>query len=582
MNIRNRLFPLLILACLTCLASPGVDAPYFPQEHYRSPLFIDGGRLHFIQVDGTLTVIDIAGGEVLRRIRAPFGLEAQKFVKTDFGILGLSHRSLFLLAADTGGLIWAREARLSLRRGDTAFCFERWGDVVALDLRTGEDRWRQRLGEVQSHIEDDGRLYLTLESPARGGANTLVCLDAADGRELWRASPENRTWFGMRLEAGGGVSVFTFLRDGLAFVNGQQLLYTWSRDGELLAQREADDAELGEFWPWSLARPSVPEEEPSHVVPFRDTAIAIADTGLAIYDDYEPKGVEGYPLPDGGVLAVYNNRTSPVIAGIAGGRQIEFADAEHFWKGWTDYLSRGSGNHLAAVAGTADALILAAQGGQVECLDRDTGRSRWLYVFPVHSRELDRQRFFAFNGLWDWKGNRFYSDRRRDYRDSFTHPRCRGTVGATDPESPPTRLLLDPDPTDLYRKDWEFGRKVAGYVYGICAATILAPGCILLFLWKKGRLPRLLPATSATPDSTAAYTPLMTVAMLLFFAFMKFGAFSPATALALLGAIAALVGTVLIDLGVRLKRSGWNARTLKEARGHVFGMLLVFALFYYF
>lgn len=62
------------------------------------------------------------------------------------------------------------------------------GGLVALDLRTGQERWRRPLGGAvrAAPVVDGVRVY------AAAGDGLLTCLDVRDGKEVWRAAAFGR------------------------------------------------------------------------------------------------------------------------------------------------------------------------------------------------------------------------------------------------------------------------------------------------------------------------------------------------------------------------------------------------------
>lgn len=80
----------------------------------------------------------------------------------------------------------------------------------------------------------------------------------------------------------------------------------------------------------------------------------------------------------------------------------------------------------------ADSLVIASQLGQVECLDRRSGRSRWLYVYPAEDRRIEN-----FGKRTKRRNDGTIADWIRAYKDRSSGVGITGTVpeGESAPES---------------------------------------------------------------------------------------------------------------------------------------------------
>ena len=105
-------------------------------------------------------------------------------------------------------------------------------------------------------------------------------------------------------------------------------------------------------------------------------------------------------------------------------RIMEYADAENKWEGRINCLGAlpsdapaprptGPRSQFSLEFGFAvngDSLVYSVSAGRVECLDRKTGKSRWLYAFP-------RSRWEAWNAATSTAPQRFRLDNwRKAYR----------------------------------------------------------------------------------------------------------------------------------------------------------------------
>ena len=241
-----------------------------------------------------------------------------------FAVDGIGAASAFSL--DRGARLWSFDTRPDdeptgalgggcAAEGGTLYVATGMGEVLALDAATGAPRWRMRAG-----------------GPARGAPavaggrvfvvtleNRLVALSAEDGRQLWahRAAPVTAIPLGLAAPAVEGDIVVT----GFA-------------SGELVALRAPEGRLL---WTETLAGTA------------RGT---IADIG----------GIRAAPAIRDGVVHVAGLSGISIAVDLRSGRRL-----------WEREASSGS---TPAVAG--DWAFLVAEPSRVLCVERQTGRVRWV------------------------------------------------------------------------------------------------------------------------------------------------------------------------------------------------------------
>jgi hypothetical protein len=227
-------------------------------------------------------------------------------------------------------------------------------------------------------------------------------------------------------------------------------------------------------------------------------------------------------------------------------RSITFFDNGRMaWRGVPGYQNLHHENGVETVFADAERVVIVSRLGQVECLDRRSGRSRWLYIFPTNRSDLSGP--YA----WDPKPyhHDFYIDSLRRYREETAGIGISGTVIDGDPEPPAYRIAIDPDPTDYYAYDEAMG---AGFSWVIFFALILTvlDGGIDLYFCLTGKKPAGLLGklhNNELKPSTAAMIYIFSSAMCVF-GFMQFGRYSLFSYLALPTLVVLLFGMAINKL----------------------------------
>jgi len=200
-------------------------------------------------------------------------------------------------------------------RGDDVYLASLEGDVIALSVADGEERWRQDLaGEVLSQpaISDSEIVYHT-------GDGRLVCLDRATGKNLWV--------FRETLPS------LTLRGTSAPVISGDRVVAGFA-DGHLLA---LDLATGAVDWDTVVGEPK------GHSALSRMTDI---DAGLLIVDDLV-------------YATAYQGRT--VAVSLSSGRIV-----------WSRDLATYTGMSI-----WGDRLFMSGPDGEVWALDRNTGEILW-------------------------------------------------------------------------------------------------------------------------------------------------------------------------------------------------------------
>jgi outer membrane protein assembly factor BamB len=130
-----------------------------------------------------------------------------------------------------------------------------------------------------------------------------------------------------------------------------------------------------------------------------------------------------------------------------------------------------------AIAGDNKSIVYASDSGKMECLDRATGQSRWIYVFP---------RLFLYNAAWSsiMQSERFTFAAVSEYHQFFTERAdfCDGELDTkgvlpfrVDGKEEPGQVLVTADPSpDMSHKEDVFPAAAAAWGLSLTLAAAIA------------------------------------------------------------------------------------------------------------
>jgi outer membrane protein assembly factor BamB len=282
--------------------------------------------------------------------------------------------------------LWKREVGTGLSsvttRGDRVFTMgnaKGKDTVYCLDAETGKDVWRHSYdspllrknfpgGPTASPVLDGERVYTISRS------GVALCLDIADGKEVWRQD--------LRRVAGSKPPIWGFA--GSAVVIGEKVLFNVGRAGVALKKDSGELAWKTRDGPSAYASP----------VPFiqgGDDAGQGGDDAVAVFGN---KALHGVRVADGKILwrvdwptSFGENTADPLVLGdrlylsSAHGRgsvlfQLTDGEPRVLWK------NKGFGNHTDAPVPWKGNLFgfegrVNRRGGSLKCVELETGKIRW-------------------------------------------------------------------------------------------------------------------------------------------------------------------------------------------------------------
>lgn len=452
-------YPIIIITVLLCWFSAirTAHAYMFMQSMYQSRLFMYRDTVIFLQPDGSITVLALKDGSVLRRAKQPgrnfHTLRADLFEERNGNILGASNGSLFLLDGKTFELLWAQKAVQPLLRPEAYYYSDGNHALAAADPGTGKDIWRVDVGGYGQFEYSGGRIFVLASNHWNADNSFLVCLDAADGRELWRKSaPRNTAW--MRL-AVSDAKLYVVRAD----YDGQSKsdrsireVMVWNHDGEFLESSPPGPG-LNKTDAWSIDNVDLHLEGTTYRkrgIPYAESPMrALTAAEQARFNFRTRNGPEGFALPGGGVVGtVIEESSKSEQHDGAANRRLFFIEDSIAWTRKADYLEFQGRNGLFDAVESGDSLVLAYRLGQVECLDRRTGKSRWLYIFPTNRADLSG----PYRFMPSPHHKEYYLDSLARYRRETNGIGISGTVIDGDTGAPGTRIIIDPAPVHYYEE----------------------------------------------------------------------------------------------------------------------------------
>jgi len=356
---------------------------------YASPFLIlddgtDDARVALIRPGGVFLMLKLSDGSLLAR-HEPYGLSSitEFRLLDDYRIGVAAWNGYRIFDGRTGELLAESERRNPIFAGDFVFSSSEseytTRNVSATDWRTGETVWTVDLPAGPRMVAyGDGSVIVgcvRFPPPTELGLCDFffIAFDARTGEEEWRV---------------------TFKASSLA----QMILI----DDTLYASDREPNLDRSRLWRWNLeGKPlddesvfvGLREEHPLyendwHRRPFRIPAGASVNGrpprplntpfGQAINqrDDYTLRAISGD--------TVLSARVEWVPGVRFDGIDLEYRDGEYLvWSGRLSQVYKNRGM-VYALALTNDFALVASDSGQIEAIDRKTGRSRWIFHFPIH------------------------------------------------------------------------------------------------------------------------------------------------------------------------------------------------------
>jgi hypothetical protein len=448
----------LILAVLG--SAPPASAYTYEQVGVASNFVIHEGNVYFGQSDGSLTTLDLETGGVIARKKD--ALYPRSLQWTEAGILLVSYRGTALLNPSTLDAIWQIHNRdTSGLAGQRLVMYDGYGLVECRQLATGNVLWSYKLEGALDIMIESGKV-LVFRSAVFDGPHCLpavVLLDLETGKvTLHKTTPTGvhylKAFFdGQRVYLAAGTYKgvhdprFTRFDQGRPSARFEKLV-VWDLNGEetevIPAPEGFKDNWLRYGYPFTLGEKVFVR---GRVYDRRD-AVPPRMSGLG---ELVPEDLPGDPetaftrfeVVDG-TLTMRPAALFREMQGFTGKREvtISFESGHHRWTGRLPYLP--SPGTVFAVGSTADRILLGSNLGHVECIDAQTGRSIWMYVFPTIRHTMSYS---------SWGMPPYMATAAATYRRENRNPIPESGMvldGSVEPSRP--KVVLDPSPSNPFEE----------------------------------------------------------------------------------------------------------------------------------
>lgn len=453
-------YHLASVLALLGLAAPGFGTT-IKQTGVLSNFAIHQGRVCFTQADGSLTVLNLKTGEVIARTKERW--QGRSLQVTEAGILLSCSSGTMLLNPSSLDLIWQVEKHyLSEMVKDRLILRDGSGLVECRQLGTGNVLWAYNLPGALDIVVEKGKI-LVFRSAVYDGPNcapAVVLLDLETGKEtLHRTTPPSTHYLavyfdGERIYLPAGpykgehtpnITRYDKGRPSARFetlliwdVNGKEIDSIPApenlRSNRLRAYHEPFSLD-GKFFIGHRAYSSPDAVPPSssglgELVPNR---IPIDDpetvlTRFAVRDGW-------LTMKPADLLREHSiGRDRPIT--------IRLESKHGQWTGTLPYLPAPGTLHT--VGSTADRILLGSNLGHVECVDAQTGKSLWMYVFPTIRRVTS-------TSSWSKAPDR--ATMAEDYKRDNSKPMPESGMvldGSAEPSHP--MIIRDPSPSNPLTK----------------------------------------------------------------------------------------------------------------------------------
>jgi outer membrane protein assembly factor BamB len=305
------------------------------------------GVVCFVASDGTLRAVDAKTGRILWTLKPDDSIVTTVVVSGGTAYAS-SHSTVYSVDLKSGHVRWLKTGLSHSSSPAVAYglvlFFDEDVTLYALDPGTGRERWRVDLEEEQPEVIENGAIYCL-------GSETVRCLDAATGSEIWRYT------FGSEL------STDISTGDGVACV-ADETGRVWGldeRNGKLI---------------WQVSVGSAPSsvKESNGIAYFRTDDLLYAielRRGREVWRYYDETWDDyGLTEVDSGIAFVEDKGNVSGIDVSTGKRRLQF--------------------HGYGYLGMTGSLVLLDRGAHIEAVDARTGRRAWRFEMPERYGNLSK------------------------------------------------------------------------------------------------------------------------------------------------------------------------------------------------
>lgn len=386
----------------TVLSAGGFSFPMFnPPQDWDKSFYIYDGKIFFNQPDGSLTLIDLDTGRVIGRNRnyfIPYAKnenERRPIVRRMWAIewerLGkILVGGAFIVDAETGAILERSYDAPTISSGKIVYDTYQ-GDLkhtlYVMDCETKQkNTLRDSVFDIKFTTAGDNVFCISRIPPS--GPTLLIGFSLVDGASLWETPLPEKRLFPTLVSQENLIYVFSRLYDE----EQCSQIHVYSMQGRLLETVPATPELFGGVMPDRFFLEDFSFKGAQHKgrsLYYRSPSIERNRLWLCADTLKEKYGLTAYPqaasfLPGGGIAWIECDLSDNIP-------RLHYRDETTAWSGTIRAVDKlmalqagtGAGTQLFGMAGDGKYIVYASNSGKMECLDRYTGQSRWIYVFSM-------------------------------------------------------------------------------------------------------------------------------------------------------------------------------------------------------
>lgn len=375
-RVSVRFFITLLVLTIASWANAYMYAPV----GIRLPVVHDG-RVYCVQADRRITVIDLADGHVIHRPKSP--QDNYRLATSQYGLLLFSADAVRLLDWETLTPLWSTDSCWSHEfLGSDVLVLTGGERTWAVDAMSGRELWS--VPGYANHliiVGDRGMLVQETHDFAYGSGYgggygephseprppdeynfKVLLIDIPSGNTLATIAWEETGWRSREYAFDGEHMYLVESGDRYSDTPDPPQAWHIERSGHLTPIAEVTQTSNAEHWIeiqgqryGRSGKPYADNAEPAHSWNYQNDEKTYTGNGFTAFD-------ESLKRPDAEAM------------------RLRFVDDDTTWRIVVPHV-RPNRDHIELTP-TDDVVLISTSRGQLECLDRKTGQSLWLYVSP--------------------------------------------------------------------------------------------------------------------------------------------------------------------------------------------------------
>jgi outer membrane protein assembly factor BamB len=489
---RTGAFIVIILFAVCVLFSSPSQGYKYIQVGVNSNFLTEDGQVYFAQSGGSLTVLDLKTGNVIHRKKDEH--YSDTIIGTEHGILVLKHGKIIMLERGTLNTMWdtAQHFKANIIK-DYLVSYDGNGLVECRNLSDGSVYWSYNLPGALEIIAE-GQYVLVHRAATFRGEPMTVLLDLDTGKEVFRKQPPPNVHYEKVFFDGRNIFVDkgTFAKERAGYASEE--IVVWNISGEQVGSLSLSVIKPKRNKLRNVVEPYFIDNkwfcrgrvylEGQYISPRRAGRTDIRQRMGNKSLDYRFI----FKLPFEEEVLIESRYVKPSKRNDKK-VTIEFKSKEWNWKGVLPYLEKKG--QVEVVGSSESELLIGTNFGHVECIEKSTGRSLWMYIFPTTRHTASSSSPFGMPPTMTEAAAAY----RRENKEA---PPVSGVqlLDSTGPKAA-TRIIFDPEPDNPFRRL---------YLYLVIAwSAALLPFILLLCIRMSYRISQSKPTTLALNFVTLAF-----------------------------------------------------------------------------